>query len=202
MHLRRLLGRLLALFVRLWAATWRVTIVHEAGADAAPRVIAFWHGMQLPLVAARARPAVALVSWSKDGEIQSAVMSGLGLSVVRGSSSRGGAGALKAVVRSLSAGLDAVFAVDGPRGPLRRAKRGAAEAARLAHAAVVPVGSAASRVIVLEKTWDRFTIPWPFSRVVIVAGSPIDPASAARAPELVERAIERAEARAEELLAA
>lgn len=200
--LRTGLGWLLALIVRLWAATWRVRVVHEAGAEAAPRVLAFWHGQQMPLIAARARPSATLVSWSKDGQLQSAVMRGLGLRVVRGSSSRGGAAGLRAIVRALRSGLDAAFAVDGPRGPLGRAKPGAAEAGRLARTPVVPVGSAASRVLVLERSWDRFAIPWPFCRVVVVAGSPIDPEAALRTPQLLELGIQRAERRAHELLAA
>jgi lysophospholipid acyltransferase (LPLAT)-like uncharacterized protein len=191
---------LLGLLVRAWAATWRVRLVVEPGAESAPRVLAFWHGRQMPLVAVRSRPAVALVSLSKDGELQAGVMRSLGLSVVRGSSSRGGARALKAVVSALVGGADALFAVDGPRGPARRAKPGALSAARLAGAAVVPVGTAVSRGSVLRRAWDRFLVPWPFARVVVVAGAPL--AVDAAGPEAVEAAIERAERRAAELLEA
>src|SRR5690606_34949492 len=113
------------------------------GAEAGPRVLAFWHGRQMPLLRARgARPTVAMVSLSKDGELSARVMQSLGLEVVRGSSSRGGARALRAVVAALRAGFDAVFAVDGPRGPFGLPKPGAAQAARLGRAAMVPVGSA------------------------------------------------------------
>jgi lysophospholipid acyltransferase (LPLAT)-like uncharacterized protein len=200
-RLRSFAGFLLGLLVRLWAATWRVRLVLEPGAEAAPRVLAFWHGGQLPLVAARSRRrAVAMISRSRDGDFSCGVMRSLGLRVVRGSSSRGGAIALRAVVRALGCGTDALFAVDGPRGPLRRAKPGAAVAARLGRAAVVPVGSAASHASVLGRAWDRFCIPWPFSRVVVVAGAPIDATQAADRPELIEQAIQRAELRALELV--
>lgn len=186
--------------MRAWAATWRVRLVVEPGAEVAPRVLAFWHGRQMPLVAVRTQPAVALVSLSKDGELQTGVMRCLGLRVVRGSSSRGGAAALKAVVSALGRGADAVFAVDGPRGPARRVKPGALSAARLSGAAVVPVGAAVSRGSVLARAWDRFVVPWPFARIVVVAGAPLD--IDATAPEAVEAAIERAERRAAELLEA
>jgi lysophospholipid acyltransferase (LPLAT)-like uncharacterized protein len=199
--MRRLLGFLLGWLLRAWAASWQVRLELAPGADAAPRVLAFWHGMQMPLIAARSRrKAVAMVSWSRDGELSSGVMKSLGLLVVRGSTSKGGASALRAVVGALRAGVDAVFAVDGPRGPLRRAKPGAALAARLGDAVMVPVGSASSRAIVLERAWDRFLIPWPFARVVVVAGAPIDAVRARREPELVEQAIVAAERRARELL--
>jgi lysophospholipid acyltransferase (LPLAT)-like uncharacterized protein len=198
---RSWVGFLLGLLVRLWAATWRVRLVLEPGAEAAPRVLAFWHGAQLPLVAVRSqRRAVAMISRSRDGDLSTGVMQSLGLDVVRGSSSRGGARALRGIVRALGSGVDAVFAVDGPRGPVHRAKPGAAVAARLGGAAVVPVGSAASHATVLGRAWDRFSIPWPFSRVVVVAGAPIDAEQAAARPELVERAIARAERHARQLV--
>jgi len=37
---------------------------------------------------------------------------------------------------------------------------------------VVPYAAACSRVVVLS-TWDRFQIPWPFARVVVVLGAPL-----------------------------
>jgi lysophospholipid acyltransferase (LPLAT)-like uncharacterized protein len=53
---------------------------------------------------------------------------------------------------------------------------------------------------VLRRAWDRFLVPWPFARVVVVAGAPL--AVDAAGPEAVEAAIERAERRAAELLEA
>ncbi len=105
------------------------------------------------------------------------------------------------MVRGLNAGRAALFAVDGPRGPLHRAKTGAAQAARMAQALLVPVGARASRSWVLRSAWDRFELPWPFARVVVVAGPAIDPARAIASPELLERAIAAANERAAELVA-
>jgi lysophospholipid acyltransferase (LPLAT)-like uncharacterized protein len=148
-------GLVLGLLVRLWARTWRVSLVLEAGAEAAPRVLAFWHGAQMPLLAlGAARPVLAMISRSRDGELSSGVMKSLGIGVVRGSSSRGGARALRAVVRGLSSGSDAAFAVDGPAAA-RRAKPGAA----LAAAIVSPGGPCRKRRLrasVLFGAWDEF----------------------------------------------
>lgn len=196
---RFFIGYLLGLFVRLWSASWRARVYFEDEALLAhsePLIYVFWHGSQMSLTRARRRRATsALVSLSKDGALQSGVLSALGLCIVRGSSSRQGANGLKAVVRRLRSGQDAAFAVDGPRGPRARAKAGAEIAARLAHGLCVPLGCAAERAFVLRKSWDRFMIPLPFTRVVIWVGAPLRagtaPASGSSAPPLAS-AIDRA----------
>jgi lysophospholipid acyltransferase (LPLAT)-like uncharacterized protein len=167
---------LLGALVRLWVATLRVRVeVHRSSRGAAARrVLAFFHGQQMALLGARrfGRTAV-LVSQSADGEIQTGVMSGLGFSVVRGSSSRGGAAGLRGIVRRLAGGDDAAFAVDGPRGPSGVAKPGALLAARAAGATLFPVASASRAAWVVSGAWDGFEIPLPFSRVAVVVGAPI-----------------------------
>ena len=201
----KLLGFLLGLLVRLWAATWRVEVVKSEALYALrkPLVFAFWHGRQMALTGAPLRRQLAvMVSLSRDGALQSGVMQALGFSVVRGSSSRGGAGGLLKIVRELQSERDACFAVDGPRGPARRSKRGAASAALAAEGVLVPVGSAASRSLRLRRAWDDFLIPLPFSRVVILASDPIDARRALGEPAHLDRAIERAMHSAVERLAA
>lgn len=204
--MRTLLGLALGLVVRLWVWTLRVSVETTPALDTddgRPLVLAFWHGQQMLLLGwPRRRRTLVMVSWSRDGALQSGVMRAQGLRVVRGSSSRGGAPALRRMARALSAPLDAAFAVDGPRGPRRRAKPGAALAARLSGGLLVPMGAAASTSRVLRRSWDRFSIPMPFSRVQIVLGQPLDERAAVRHPELVDRGVERARRRAEQLLAA
>ena len=167
-----------------------------------PLVFAFWHGQQLPLLAVRRGPTATLVSLSPDGELQAGAMRALGLEVVRGSASRAGASGFRTVVRALRGGRDAAFAADGSRGPLHRAKPGAARAAILAEAQLVPVAGAAARRIVLERAWDRFELPLPFTRVVVCAGAAVDPRQALEAPSALERAIDRARQQARALLGA
>jgi lysophospholipid acyltransferase (LPLAT)-like uncharacterized protein len=191
------LGYLLGIWVRLWSLSWRVTLHFEDRALLElpePLVYVFWHGTQMALTRApRRRTTSALVSLSEDGALQSGVLRALGFRVVRGSSSRRGASGLKAIVRLLRSGQDAAFAVDGPRGPRGEAKPGAQIAARLARGACVPVGCAAERARVLEKAWDRFSVPLPFSRVIIWVGSPVSSGSIGpaieRANELSARAL-------------
>jgi lysophospholipid acyltransferase (LPLAT)-like uncharacterized protein len=178
--IRTLLGVLLGLVARVWLATLRVHVVaHPALGDVEDRpwVLAFWHGTQWPLLAwRRRRETVVLVSLSRDGTMQARALALQGLRVVRGSSSRGGARGLAALVRTMKReGADAAFAVDGPRGPRGIVKSGAVVAARLADAVIVPMGGAVRRGVVLRRAWDRFAIAWPFTRVDVVLGSPVDP---------------------------
>jgi lysophospholipid acyltransferase (LPLAT)-like uncharacterized protein len=181
---------------RVWLATLRVRVVaHPAleGVGDRPWVLAFWHGTQWPLLAwHRRRPTVVLVSLSRDGSMQARALAVQGLTVVRGSSSRGGARGLAAVVRAMRRdGADAAFAVDGPRGPRGVVKGGAIVAARAAGAVLVPMAGVVRRGIVLRRTWDRFAIAWPFTRVDVTLGDPVDPRTATDARADVERSLAR-----------
>lgn len=188
------LGVLLGIVARLWLATLRVRLVLHPALESVghrPWVLAFWHGTQWPLLAWRGRRrTVVLVSLSRDGAMQARALKLQGLRVVRGSSSRGAVRGLASVVREMKrADLDAAFAVDGPRGPRGVAKGGAVLAARASGAVLVPTTGVTRRGFVLEKAWDRFAIAWPFSRVDVVLGAPIEPGSTDEAREAVERSL-------------
>jgi lysophospholipid acyltransferase (LPLAT)-like uncharacterized protein len=177
---RRVLGWIAAWVARIWVLTLRVR-VHGAqvlsACEEGPRVLAFFHGTQLMLHGLpRERRTCVMVSHSRDGDVQASALATLGFDVVRGSSSRGGTRALATIVRRLrQPRTDAVFAVDGPRGPQGVVKRGALMAAARAGARVIPVGASARRRFVLDRAWDQFVLPWPFTRVDIVLGEPIEP---------------------------
>jgi len=177
--LRSALGLALGILVRLYLTTLRVSVRADPALDrddVRPWVLCFWHGDQLPLLRFRRRPTVALVSHSADGQMQARALRVQGLLVERGSSSRGGARGLRAIVRRLARGQDAAFAVDGPKGPRFTVLPGARAAARLSSGVLVPMGRAAPRSVTLQRTWDRFCIPLPFSRVAVRLGAPL-PAS-------------------------
>jgi hypothetical protein len=173
-------GVILGWIARLWLATLRVRVVSHPGLEGVadrPWVLSFWHGTQWPLLAWRRRGrTVVLVSLSRDGAMQARALAVQGFHVVRGSSSRGGARGLAALVRAMKRErADAAFAVDGPRGPRGVAKGGAIVAARAAGAVLVPIVGMVHRGFVLERSWDRFAIAWPFTRVDVTLGAPIDP---------------------------
>jgi lysophospholipid acyltransferase (LPLAT)-like uncharacterized protein len=173
----------LGVVARAWLATLRVRVRQDpslASAGDVPWVLAFFHGAQWPLLAwRRRRRTVVLVSLSRDGAMQARALEVQGFGVVRGSSSREGARGLAALVRAVKrGGADAAFAVDGPRGPRGVVKGGAVVAARACGGVVVPIASAVHRGLVLRRSWDRFAIAWPFSRVDVALGEPIDPNAA------------------------
>jgi lysophospholipid acyltransferase (LPLAT)-like uncharacterized protein len=177
---RAVLGVILGIVARAWLATLRVRIVVDpalAAAEARPWVYAFFHGTQWPLLAARRRgPTVVLVSLSRDGAMQAKALALQGFRVVRGSSSRGGARGLAALVRRMRLErADAAFAVDGPRGPYGVVKGGAVAAAKAVGGVLVPMGGAIERGFVLRRAWDRFGLAFPFSRVTVRLGAPIEP---------------------------
>jgi hypothetical protein len=113
-----------------------------------------------------------LASRSNDGDVVSNFMGRFGLEAVRGSSSRGGAEALRLLARSLGEGRDAVVVPDGPRGPRETVKPGLVALARVSGAPIVPVALGASRSWRL-RSWDEFSIPKPFARCVVRFGDPI-----------------------------
>lgn len=202
--MRKLVGWLLGLIVWIWVRTLRLRVIDrvsdEDRATNDPWVLAFWHGTQVPLLAwKRRRRTAVLVSWSRDGELQSQVMARADMHVVRGSSSRGGARGLVAMVRAVRGlGLDAAFAVDGPRGPLREVQPGALACARHTKGRVVPIGSAVLPGKILDRAWDRMALPWPFARAVVVVGPAL---SAAAGPRELGEAIDEANALAAHALA-
>jgi lysophospholipid acyltransferase (LPLAT)-like uncharacterized protein len=200
--LRSASGLMLGVVARLWLGTLRIRLVVHPELSRArhcdvPWVLSFFHGTQWPLLAwKRRKPTLVMVSHSADGAIQTGALGLLGFRVVRGSSSRGGARALAAIVRGLRRGdTDAAFAVDGPRGPYGEVKPGAALAAHRSGGVLVPMGSAIGHGRVFTRAWDRFALAWPFARVVVVLGAPIEPSGdAAEAAVALRNGIEEANA--------
>ncbi len=140
-------------------------------------VYAFWHCHIIPLTIAYAhQEACVLVSEHRDGEVIARVVHRLGFKTERGSTTRGGIKALKALVRFKEnpRGGDIAITPDGPRGPARKAQKGAIFIALKTGFPIVPVGVAIDKPWVLN-TWDGFQIPKPFSRCAVVAGDEIDP---------------------------
>ncbi len=110
-----------------------------------------------------------LVSGSKDGQRLSAIFKRWKASIVTGSSSRGGMSAVRNAVRALTTGQNLVITPDGPRGPRREIKEGVALIAKLSGALVVPLYVQPNSYWRLT-SWDRFMIPWPFTKITVQFG--------------------------------
>lgn len=187
-----------AMIVRMLAHTLRIRR-EEATASAlwragTPAIYAVWHGriLLLPYLYGWRRARV-LASRSRDGELLTRFVARFGLESVRGSSSRGGAEALRLLARSLGEGRDAVVVPDGPRGPRETVKPGIVTLARVSGAPIVPMALGASAEWRLQ-SWDEFRIPRPFARCVLRFGDPIRvPGDADRAAqEAVRKEVEAA----------
>lgn len=139
-----------------------------------PIVLAFWHNMLLMLPYFYDGPFIphALISESTDGEYIAQVCKTFGIESIRGSTSKGGARALKQCVRvSRSGGLVGVTP-DGPRGPRYAVQGGIVAIAQITGRPIVPICYSASRMWELN-SWDRFRIPKPFAHLAVVVGEPL-----------------------------
>jgi hypothetical protein len=187
---RRRLGRTLLVsapvmalgrgLVRALAASLRLREYRAPGLEARwrakePVIYTVWHGqiLLLPYLYGRRLRIHALTSRSRDGEILARFIQGFGITVVRGSSSRGGARALLQLARAVrDEGADILIVPDGPRGPRHVAQAGAVMLAKVTGIPMIPVAFAASAKTVL-KSWDRFIVPHPFARAAVLFGAPI-----------------------------
>jgi lysophospholipid acyltransferase (LPLAT)-like uncharacterized protein len=167
------------LLVRLLGSTLRFQVTLEEGSladggrQALPGIYCFWHRAMIPAAwHFRNMQIGIMISRSFDGECIARVVEKLGFRPVRGSSSRGGAGALMAMRSQLQEGHPAVFTADGPRGPLYVAKPGAILLARKTGHKICCFHVAVERAWILN-SWDRMIIPKPFSRASFYITSPL-----------------------------
>ena len=169
-----------------------------------PTVFAFWHRSLLACAHRfRGLDIAILISSSFDGELIARTVELLGFKAVRGSSSRGGAAGLRNMQLAYAAGHRCAFTADGPRGPVFVAKAGAAQLANSVGASTGEGKTAGCWVGCFYalperawelRSWDRFLIPKPFSRVVLtwprhVPAGEVTPATVQAA---LDRAVEMA----------
>jgi lysophospholipid acyltransferase (LPLAT)-like uncharacterized protein len=199
-----------ARYVALAARTisWRIVGAPALQNFAAgpPCIVVFWHDAlpAMPVFWLRAkrlglrRRAVVLASRHRDGQLIARAVEHLGIGVAAGSSSRGGAAGLRALIAALNGGAHVGLTPDGPRGPRRVAAAGVAQLAALTGAAVLPCGAWTAPSLTL-KSWDRMRLPLPFGRGTLVCGAPIPVARDdwAAALPLIAAALDAAMAAAE-----
>ena len=163
----------------LWSRTVRIQFVNKAVPDRLASegknvIYAFWHGRQFLLFHSHRNTGIVIpASESRDGEIQARILKYFGFEVVRGSSKRKGDRALLGLVDRLRKGKNLALAVDGPRGPIYEAKQGVMYMAGKLNKPIVPVMTGAKRFWLLEKIWDKYLLPKPFTRGVIMYGEAI-----------------------------
>ncbi|XDD46235.1 lysophospholipid acyltransferase family protein [Leptospira sp. WS39.C2] len=139
-----------------------------------PYIYSIWHTNVLysPYLHRNKNVAV-LISESKDGDYINQVVHRFGNTSIRGSSSKGGSKALKAVIQHLKKGLPAAFTPDGPRGPAFVLQPGIIAAAQVTQVPIIPFHYECTRQWVLERAWDKHRVPKPFTTFVVSYGEPI-----------------------------
>lgn len=182
-----LIAALLAGYMSLVKATtrWEVRGLEHAQPvwDTGDGVVGcVWHGRILMTIAAWPRdvqPPAILISRSREGDVVTKVAEHHKVGVVRGSSrnkkktkAKGGLSAFREMVRWVEGGGAMALTPDGPRGPRMRAGLGAIKLGRATGAPLLGLGWSTSNAIVF-KSWDRFMLPLPFGKGVIVWAEPV-----------------------------
>ena len=170
--------------LKFWWSTCRIVQVEgeqhlrEALAAAPSLLPCYWHQHELfcsrYLLGQRALGLKLgfLISPSVDGELPAMIARQLGAQVIRGSSTRTGARALRDYYTLLVRDqVSPVITPDGPSGPRFKFKPGALLLAQIAGRPLLPMAYAASRA--WQFGWDAFVLPWPFARIVIAIGAPV-----------------------------
>jgi lysophospholipid acyltransferase (LPLAT)-like uncharacterized protein len=185
-RLYRLAAPLATALVRAWWRSCRVVAV--VGSEHLDAVLArypaflpvYWHQhhlfcAQYLLAQQRSRPLRTgfLISPSLDGELGAMIIRRLGGHVIRGSSTRTGALAMKEYFQALMREqVSPVLNPDGPRGPRFKCKPGAVLLAQMSGRPLLPLSFAASRAWLVH--WDKFVLPWPGARIVVAIGEPCE----------------------------
>lgn len=192
------LARTIYRSLRLEVDNLQAATPREGGA-----ILVAWHGRTLiPANLFMNRGYWALISLSRDGEIQNRIFSRLGFRTIRGSTGRNGVRGALQMARKVKEGGVLAFTPDGPRGPTHKVQHGVILMAEKSGAPIVPIGvSAKSRW--LAGSWDSYMVPMPFSRAYVVFGDPIfvppklSDGKRAEMSAIIERAINRVEKEAE-----
>jgi len=199
----RLVGHVVYGFFKLLHSTYRFRYHGEEFLAEARHLsstgsiaIGIWHRNMLGCIfGSETQRLCILVSRSTDGEIISRVVRPFGIQTIRGSSTRGGREALDQLAELPPGSVDVGITVDGPLGPLFKAKAGIFVLAMKTGIAIVPMAAASRREWVLAKSWDRFRLPKPFATIHCAYGPPL-----VVPPSLSEEAMRDLKARFEQTL--
>jgi lysophospholipid acyltransferase (LPLAT)-like uncharacterized protein len=176
---------------RLWFSTVRTEIHHKetyeryilGGKNERNIVLGIWHRNMIfsSYFLRKAINKLTLVSASKDGDIAAGVAPRFGYEPIRGSSSRGGTRALKALIsemRKPEKNYLCFTAIDGSREPARIIEPGMLLLAQKTDALILPMTISGTKLITFRRIWDQMIIPMPFSKIIVDFAQPIEVPSA------------------------
>lgn len=166
-----LLIRVIGRSIRYEVKGWENFEAIEAGGKLP--IYAFWHDrIFASTYFFRNRGIAVITSQSKDGEYIARFIQRLGYGAVRGSSTRGGVGALVEMIKAMRRGTPTGFTVDGPKGPRYEAKSGAVLLAKKTGHPIMPFVVECERFWTVN-SWDKLQIPKPFTRARLIIAEPI-----------------------------
>jgi lysophospholipid acyltransferase (LPLAT)-like uncharacterized protein len=132
-----------------------------------------WHGRSFMFGNFfRRRNYYVIISQSRDGDMQNHIFQKLGYRTIRGSTARNGAQAAIESIRALKSNGTMALTPDGPRGPSHVVQGGVMLIARKSGGLLIPVGIAAKPRFHI-RSWDRYMVPLPFARGLMIFGDPI-----------------------------
>lgn len=138
-------------------------------------IFCFWHSQIFPLIFSHRNKGIAvLVSKHRDGELIAKILRSFNFNLARGSFKRKGEVGFLGLRKFLRKGYCVAITPDGPRGPRWVFKEGAIVLSKETGKPLILVGTGYSRFIEF-KSWDRFKLPLPFSKVVIYISKPFSP---------------------------
>ncbi len=176
---------------RVWTPTLRYTKIGSPIRSAA--VIVVWHRKLWGAVPAYiGYDVVGLASQHADANPIVAILRDYGFDAVRGSTTRGGISASIGLIKSLKRNKLVAITPDGPRGPAEHFQKGAWALARALNVPMIFTGIGYSHFIRL-RTWDRFELPVPFSRVFVIYEVRNAPSSHEEAGDILKAVTKRAE---------
>jgi lysophospholipid acyltransferase (LPLAT)-like uncharacterized protein len=150
-------------------------------------IYAFWHGRMLTFTYSHRQLGIhVLISQHQDGEYIARIIHRLGFISIRGSTTSGGPKAIFEICDKISSGYDVAISPDGPKGPGFRVHPGILYVAQRTKMPILPITNSAQHRWNLS-SWDKFLIPQPFSKTVIMLGNPIYVPVEATAEELEEK---------------
>lgn len=135
---------------------------------------ALWHSrLLLPNYLSKGLDGTAMVSGSEDGEFVARILKKQGHEAIRGSTTRGGIKALSALIRKLKEKQrPSIIIPDGPQGPRFKVKLGIIILARETGHPILPFSYSAKKMKVFS-SWDRFILPYPFTKCLGIYGNPL-----------------------------
>lgn len=164
----------LAMFALAWAIrrTSRVTI--EGAPPDGAAVYVNWHRFQSYMIPFHGQHRRwMLVSPAPQLTVIARFCRLSGLRLVRGASGERGKEAREELKNLLRRGESIALAVDGPHGPVFKAKPGCVDLARSTGVPIVPIAYRATPAHEFGWRWDRTLMPLPFAKITIVHGAPV-----------------------------